>query len=266
MKLKGKLSLFVILFVVLSGICLSFTNTSFAQDIGPEDLTPSQRRDIVLTYDKNKDGVITSRDVTLMKRAGTYSPEECSNVQKYVVKIVNFNWCTLETTSLDQFNTILSNNKVIYIDYLYSGNRLAKKIAHIKYGNTFLSVIYNYNKKNSTITDIDNLSISQKRDIIKAYDMDRNGKITSRDVALMRRAGTYSQEECLNIQKYVVQLVNFNWCTLEVSSENQYNNIISNNKILYSERFYSSKRIVSKKVAHIKYGNTFVSVVYNCNK
>lgn len=147
MKFRKKLLVVAVLFISLSAVFLAQTNNVKAAIIGPvypENLTASQRKDIITAYDLNKDGKITTRDVALMKKAGTYSSQECSNVQYYVVQLVKFEWCTIEATSMKQFNKFIGNDRVLYFEYFPYGT--SKIIAHVKRGSRFVSIVYDYAK------------------------------------------------------------------------------------------------------------------------
>lgn len=147
MKIRKKLLLTIVLFISLSGVSLAHTcnvQAATARPIYPEDLTESQRKDIIAAYDLNKDGEITIRDVAMMRKAGTYCDEECLNVQAYVVQLVKFQWCTMEATSMKQFDQFIGSNKVLYFEFFPNGT--SKIIAHVKMGTNFYSIVYDYAK------------------------------------------------------------------------------------------------------------------------
>lgn len=87
------------------------------------------------------------------------------------------------------------------------------------------------------------LTASEQRDILAAYDLDHNGKITSWDVSLMKKKN-YSQYECSMVQRCVVHDMQFMWQYKTVNSLSSLFDKMKNNKFLYVEHSIANRTIV----------------------
>lgn len=145
--MKKKLLLSIILLVGLFVSIFSFTNSSNAatNDMG---LTEMQEKDLLIAYDLNKDGKISSRDVALIKKSilrkeNIFTEEECTMVQRYVVKDLRFKWYTNTTvTRIRYLDSWISMGKLLYIEYFPNGS--SKIIAHINIHGRIFYVSYDY--------------------------------------------------------------------------------------------------------------------------
>ena len=114
-----------------------------------------------------------------------------------------------------------------------------------------------------------NLDATQQKEILTAYDIDHNGKINAKDVALMRRniaqygERTYTTAESKNLQWLCVLELKFTWCTGEATSMKKFNEWISMGKLLYIDYFPNGS---NKIIAHINIHGRFVRVTYDYGK
>lgn len=87
------------------------------------------------------------------------------------------------------------------------------------------------------------LTASEQKDILSAYDLDHNGKLTARDVTKMKQ-NNYSNEEIRLVQRCLVHDVQFIWQYKTVNSLSDLFNSIKNHKFLYVEHLANEKKIV----------------------
>lgn len=149
--MKKKLLLSIILFVGLFVSVFSFINPSSAVTLDDMGLTQEQQKDLLIAYDLNKDGKITSRDVSLIKQSiyikkeNRFTEAECTLVHRLVVKDLRFKWYRNNTvTKLRYFDQWISMGKLLYIDYFPNGS--GKIIAHINIHGRIFYVSYDYDR------------------------------------------------------------------------------------------------------------------------
>lgn len=148
--MKRKLLFSIMLLVGLFVSVFSFTNSSSAKTTNDMGLTEMQEKDLLIAYDLNKDGKISSRDVSLIKQSilrkeKKFTEAECTMVHRYVVKDLRFKWYTNNTvTRMRYFDRWISMGKLLYIDYFPNGS--GKIIAHINIHGRIFYVSYDYDR------------------------------------------------------------------------------------------------------------------------
>jgi len=108
------------------------------------------------------------------------------------------------------------------------------------------------------------LSASEQKDILSAYDLDKNGKLQARDVSLMMKKN-YSKEEINLVQNCLVHNMQFAWKYKTVYSLSDLFKAMENNKVLYVEISAKDKKIVAHLQTTDKF-HDFIVVTYNYGK
>lgn len=130
----------------------------------------------------------------------------------------------------------------------------------------FVSILFfTIQSKAVNLSDPDlELSKSEQKDILAAYDLDKNGILQARDVSLMMKKN-YSKEEISLVQNCLVYNMQFAWSYKTVYSLSDLFNAMENNKVLYIERSAKDQKIV----AHLQTTDNlhdFKVVTYNYGK
>lgn len=126
----------------------------------------------------------------------------------------------------------------------------------------FVSV-FSFTEKTSAVELGDlGLNETKQKEILKAYDLDHNGKLQSRDVTKMKQQN-YSKEEIDLVQKCIVHNVKFTWCNVTIDKLRYLDSYISMGELLYIDYFPNN---TGKIIAHINIKGRFVRVSYDYNK
>lgn len=130
---------------------------------------------------------------------------------------------------------------------------------------SFTNSSYAYTKKSNEFV----LTVEQENDLLKAYDLNHDGKISSRDVSKMKQLVAkgnkdFTAEECILVQRYVVKEMPFKWMReIEADSFNELYKNISSGKILYFDYFSNGS---SKLIVHVNKHGTFYYYSYDYAK
>lgn len=133
----------------------------------------------------------------------------------------------------------------------------------------FVSV-YSFTSKSSAVELADlELDETQQKEILTAYDLDKNGEIQSRDVSLMlqeihvKKSGKFTDNERYLLQRLVVHDVQFKWSTATVTRLSSFYRYINMGKLLYIDYFPNES---GKIIAHINVRGRFIRVTYDYEK
>lgn len=110
----------------------------------------------------------------------------------------------------------------------------------------FVSILsFTIQSKAVNLNDPDlELSASEQKDILAAYDLDKNGMLQARDVSLMMKKN-YSNEEIDLVQRCLVYDMQFSWSYKSVYSLSNLFKSMENNKVLYVELSTKEQKIVA---------------------
>lgn len=135
---------------------------------------------------------------------------------------------------------------------------------------TLFTSVFAFTNKSSAV-ELDELGLDsvQQKEILAAYDLDKNGKLQSRDVSLMLReirvnkSGKFTEEERAMVQRCIVHDVQFKWYNAEVSRMKYFDDYISMGRLLYIDYFPNG---TAKIVAHVNCNGRFTRVTYDYGK
>lgn len=135
----------------------------------------------------------------------------------------------------------------------------------------FVSVLsFTSQSKAVDISDPDlRLDATKQKEILAAYDLDKNGIIQSRDVSKMlqeinvKKSGKYTDKERELLQRLCVHDVKFTWCEATVSRLRYFYNYLNMGQLLYIEYFPNGSGEI---IAHINNHGRFVRISYDYSK
>ena len=135
----------------------------------------------------------------------------------------------------------------------------------------FVSVLsFTSTSKAVDISDPDlELDATKQKEILAAYDLDKNGIIQARDVTKMKQEilkngqTKYTNDEAYQLQRLCVYDCKFTWCQATVTRLRYFYRYIDMGQLLYIEYFPNGS---GKIIAHINNHGRFVRVTYDYEK
>lgn len=141
----------------------------------------------------------------------------------------------------------------------------------ILFTSLFVSVFsFTSTSKAVDISDPDlGLDATRQKEILAAYDLDKNGVIQSRDVSKMKQdikkngEKNYTNDECYMLQSLVVYDLKFVWCNVTATRIQKLLDYIDMGRLLYIDYFPNGTH---KIIAHVNIHGVFVRVSYDYGK